>query len=117
LLANHILDILNYLDRNNIATARLGTLEKDLGLKGTQYNTIISIFFVGYILTQVPTNMILDKMRPSLFLPAIMCLWATVSTCTGAVQNYSGMVVLRFVLGFVEAPFFRGSTNPRILSR
>jgi hypothetical protein len=60
-------------------------------------------------MTQVPTNMILDKMRPSLFLPAIMCMWATVSTCTGAVQSYSGMVALRFVLGFVEAPFFRKS--------
>jgi hypothetical protein len=42
-----LLYVLNYLDRNNIATARLGTLEKDLGLHGKQYNTIISIFFVG----------------------------------------------------------------------
>lgn len=49
--------MLNYLDRNNIATARLGTFEKDIGLHGTQYNTIISIFFVGYILTQVGTDM------------------------------------------------------------
>jgi hypothetical protein len=71
-LSFHI-DVLNYLDRNNIAVARLGTFEKDLGLHGTQYNTIISIFFVGYILTQIPTNMILDKVRPSLFLPVIMC--------------------------------------------
>lgn len=100
-------DVLNYLDRNNIATARLGTFEEDLGLVGTQYNTIISIFFVGYILTQVPTNMILNKMRPSIFLPCIMCMWAGVSAATGAVQNYTGMIVLRFFLGFVEAPFFR----------
>jgi hypothetical protein len=49
-------------------------------------------------------------MRPSIFLPAIMCMWATVSTCTGAVQSYHGMVVLRFFLGFVEAPFFRKSS-------
>lgn len=61
-------DILNYLDRNNIATARLGNFEKDIGLVAEQYNTVISIFFVGYILTQVPTNMILNKMRPSIFL-------------------------------------------------
>ncbi|KAJ5098387.1 hypothetical protein N7532_005388 [Penicillium argentinense] len=101
--------ILNYLDRNNIATARLGTLEKDLSLHGNQYNTIISLFFVGYILTQVPTNMILNKMRPSRFLPAVMCAWAIVSTCTGAVQNYQGLLALRFVLGFVEAPFFPGA--------
>jgi hypothetical protein len=69
----------------------------------------------GYITTQVPTNMILDKMRPSIFLPAIMCMWATVSTCTGAVQSYHGMIVLRFFLGFVEAPFFRKSIRCCIL--
>ena len=91
----------------DIATARLGNFEEDIGLEGTQYNTIISIFFVGYILTQIPTNMILNKVRPSRFLPTIMCCWAIVSACTGAVQNYSGMVALRFLLGFVEAPFFR----------
>lgn len=79
-------DVLNYLDRNNIAAARLGSLEKDTHLVGTQYNTIIvslghsivmkyrlivdvqSVFFCGYILTQVPTNMILKKTRPSIFL-------------------------------------------------
>ncbi|KAK7749307.1 hypothetical protein SLS62_008276 [Diatrype stigma] len=92
-----------------IATARLGNFEKDIGLVGTQYNTIISVFFVGYILTQIPTNMILNKVRPSLFLPMTMCCWAVVSACTGAVNSYTGMVVLRFLLGFVEAPFFPGA--------
>lgn len=53
--------------------------------------------------------MILNKMRPSIFLPSIMCMWAAVSAATGAVQNYRGMIALRFVLGFVEAPFFRKS--------
>ncbi|KAG9957844.1 MFS general substrate transporter, partial [Aureobasidium melanogenum] len=101
--------VLNYLDRNNIAVARLGSFENDLGLHGTQYNTIISIFFVGYILTQVPTNMVLDKVKPSVFLPVIMCCWGAVSACSGAVQNYQGMICLRFCLGFVEAPFFPGS--------
>ena len=110
-------DVLNYLDRNNIAVARLGSFEKDLGLHGTQYNTIISIFFVGYILTQIPTNMILDKVRPSLFLPVIMCCWGAVSACSGAVQNYQGMIALRFLLGFVEAPFFRECLWIRLLSR
>lgn len=95
-----------------IATARLGSFEKDLGLVGTQYNTIISVFFVGYILTQVPTNMILNKMRPSIFLPVVMCCWAVVSASTGAVQNFTGAVILRFLLGFVEAPFFRKSYSP-----
>ncbi|KAK1484228.1 hypothetical protein CCUS01_03940 [Colletotrichum cuscutae] len=99
----------NHPNCDQIATARLGNFEKDIGLVGTQYNTIISVFFVGYILTQVPTNMILNKMRPSIFLPVVMCCWAVASASTGAVQNYKGAVVLRFLLGFVEAPFFPGA--------
>lgn len=51
--------------------------------------------------------MILDKVKPSIFLPTIMCCWGAVSACSGAVQNYHGMICLRFLLGFVEAPFFR----------
>lgn len=50
--------------------------------------------------------MILDKVKPSLFLPIVMSAWGVVSTCTGAVHNYEGLIALRFLLGFVEAPFF-----------
>lgn len=45
-----------------------------------------------------------------------MVCWATVSACTGAVQNYQGMIALRFILGFVEAPFFRKSSLRNILA-
>ncbi|ORY11147.1 major facilitator superfamily domain-containing protein [Clohesyomyces aquaticus] len=62
----------------------------------------LSIFFVGYILTQIPTNMILSRTRPSIFFPCIMCMWAAVSAATGTVQSYQGMIALRFVLGFRE---------------
>lgn len=50
-------------------------------------------------MTQIPTNMILDKVKPSLFLPLVMCAWAVVSTCTGAVHSFGGLVALRFILG------------------
>ncbi|KAI0016128.1 major facilitator superfamily domain-containing protein [Xylariomycetidae sp. FL0641] len=83
-----VIYILNYLDRNNIATARLGSFEKDIGLVGNNYNTVISIFFVGYILTQIPTNLILSKVRPSLFLPSVMIGWATISA-SGALFLFS----------------------------
>jgi hypothetical protein len=61
--------------------------------------------------------MILDKVRPSLFLPVIMCCWGAVSASSGAVQNYHGMITLRFLLGFVEAPFFREYPCTRMMSR
>lgn len=101
--------ILNYLDRNNIATARLGTLEKDLGLSSTQYQTCVSILFVGYILWQIPSNMLLNKMgRPSTYLTVCMFVWAIISTCTAATFNFGGLLATRFFLGIVETAFFPG---------
>lgn len=99
--------ILNYLDRSNIASARLGGLEDDLKLHGDQYQTCISILFVGYILMQIPSNMLLNKIgKPSLYITVIMTLWGSISACTGAVQSYAGLLVVRLLLGFVEAGFF-----------
>ncbi|OBA23211.1 hypothetical protein METBIDRAFT_29735 [Metschnikowia bicuspidata var. bicuspidata NRRL YB-4993] len=102
-----LLYILNYLDRNNIASARLGGLESDLGLQGNQYQICISILFVGYILMQIPANMFLNKYKkPSVFITCIMVSWGTVSTCTAAVQGFGGLLAIRLILGFVEAGFF-----------
>lgn len=102
-----LLYILNYLDRNNVASARLGGLETDLGLHGNQYQTGISILFVGYILMQIPANMLLNKFkRPALFITIIMVSWGTISTCTAAVQGFGGFLAVRLLLGFVEAGFF-----------
>ncbi|CAK7898350.1 high-affinity nicotinic acid transporter [[Candida] anglica] len=99
--------ILNYLDRNNIATARLAGLEEDIGLKGSEYQTCISILFVGYILMQIPANMFLNKMaKPSLFLAGIMTVWGVISACTGAVNSFGGLMAIRVLLGVVEAGFF-----------
>ncbi|GEQ67975.1 hypothetical protein JCM33374_g1641 [Metschnikowia sp. JCM 33374] len=102
-----LLYIMNYLDRNNIASARLGGLESDLGLTGNQYQICISILFVGYILMQIPANMFLNKFRrPSMFITFIMVAWGTISTCTAAVQSFGGLLAIRFILGFAEAGFF-----------
>jgi fucose permease len=63
--------ILNYLDRNNIAAARLRGLQEDLNLSNTEYSTCLSILYVGYILMQIPSNMIINKIsRPSWYIAA-----------------------------------------------
>ncbi|KAJ5998414.1 hypothetical protein N7451_006224 [Penicillium sp. IBT 35674x] len=101
--------LLNFLDRNNLSQARLGSLEKDLGMKGTDYNLATSILFVGYLLMQLPSNLLLTQIRPSLFLGIAMAIWGVISACQAAVQSFAGLVVTRFFLGFVEAPFFPGA--------
>ncbi|KAK7229486.1 hypothetical protein V2G26_001656 [Clonostachys chloroleuca] len=100
---------LNYLDRNALPQARLNSLEKDLNLKGVEYNTAISILFVGYLLMQVPSNMFMTRTRPSIYLSICMIGWAAVSAATAGVTNYAGLVACRFFLGFVEAPFYPGA--------
>ncbi|KAF4445986.1 hypothetical protein F53441_10320 [Fusarium austroafricanum] len=104
-----IMYLLNFLDRSNLAQARQGSLEKDLRMSGTDFNLATSIFFVGYLLMQLPSNLILTRLRPSLYLSASCCLWGVVSTCNAAADNFTHLVVIRFFLGFVEAPFFPGA--------
>ncbi|KAK3938129.1 putative tartrate transporter protein [Diplogelasinospora grovesii] len=102
--------IMNYLDRNNIAAARLKGLQDDLKLDNTQYATCLSILYVGYILMQVPSNIFINNIpRPSLYISIVMLIWGLISTLTGVVNNFGSMVTIRFFLGFVEAAFLPGA--------
>lgn len=95
--------------RNNYASARLAGLEEDLGLTLQQYQTGLSILFVGYILGQIPSNLMLNYFgRPSYYLGFFTIAWGVVSALSCLAQNFAGIVACRFFLGIVEAPFFPG---------
>ncbi|KAF2176584.1 pantothenate transporter liz1 [Zopfia rhizophila CBS 207.26] len=100
---------LNYLDRNAIALARLNDLEEDLNLTSTQYQTCVSILFVGYLLGQIPSNMFLTRTRPSRYMGIAMMLWAVVSALTALSKNFTGLLLTRFFLGITEAPYYPGA--------
>ncbi|KAF8076337.1 MFS general substrate transporter [Lyophyllum atratum] len=105
-----IIYILNYVDRNNAGAARLRGFEADLGLKGQEFATLLSILYVGYIIMQVPSNMFLNWIgKPSLYLPFCMIIWGMISVLTGITHNFVGALLTRFFLGFVEAAFFPGA--------
>ncbi|OXH24348.1 MFS transporter [Cryptococcus neoformans] len=102
--------ILNYIDRNNAAAARLKGFEEDLNLTGQQFPTILSILYVGYILFQVPSNMLLNHIgRPSIYIPIAMLIWGMISVLTGVCHNYVGVLLTRLFLGVVEAAFLPGA--------
>ncbi|KAF1978330.1 putative MFS transporter [Bimuria novae-zelandiae CBS 107.79] len=101
--------LMNYIDRNNYAAAKLQGLERDLHLVGDQYQVGLSILFVGYILMQVPSNLALNYVgKPSWYLGFFTIAWGLVSACTSQVTSFGGIVACRFILGLVEAPFFAG---------
>lgn len=58
---------------------------------------------------QIPSNMILSKTRPSIYLPGWMAVWGVLSGCTAAVQNFSDIAACRFLLGCAEAPYWAGA--------
>ncbi|KAJ7045874.1 major facilitator superfamily domain-containing protein [Mycena alexandri] len=97
-----IMYILNFLDRQNIAAAKLAALTTDLKLTAVQYQSCISLLFVGYILVGKIS-------RPATYICAAVALWGVISAATGAVQSFTGLLLCRFFLGFVEAIFFPGA--------
>jgi MFS family permease len=117
----------NYVDRGALAQARLNNLERDLHMAGTDFNTAVSILTVGYVLMQIPSNMFLTRVRPSVYLSVCMIIWSVIvgthvspqemtmgffrmralnprAACTGAVKSYGSLLACRFLLGFFEAP-------------
>lgn len=70
-----LLFLLAFLDRINIGNARLQGLEKDLNMKGHDYNIALLIFFIPYVLLEVPSNLVLKKFAPSWWLSGIMFGW------------------------------------------
>lgn len=74
-----------FIDRINIGNARIQGLEKDLKMKGHDYNVALLAFFPTYIVFEIPSNMILKKVRPSVWLSGLMFLWGT------SVHHFNGV--------------------------
>lgn len=105
-----VIYILNYIDRNNLSASKDHGVVEDLKLKGTEYSTLLSILYCGYILMQLPSNMLVQYTgRPSIFLPTCIVIWGAISVATGFTHNFREALVTRFFLGFVEASFFPGA--------
>lgn len=83
-------------------------METDLKLHGNQFQVAVSILFVTYILSELPSNLVLKKLRPSRWISFITTAWGTIATLTGVTHNYAGLVVCRLFLGAVEGGLFPG---------
>lgn len=72
-------------------------------MTGDQYNIALSIFFVPYILAEVPSNMILEKFkRPSIYIGILVLGWGVIMTLTGIVKDFGGLCAVRVFLGLFE---------------
>ncbi|KAJ6087751.1 hypothetical protein N7467_006665 [Penicillium canescens] len=103
-----LLYLVSFLDRTNIGNAKIVGLQKDLGMTNAQYNASLTIFFVSYSVFEPLTNVLLKRLRPSIFIPLIMMAWGICMTCMGVVKNYAGLMAVRWFLGLSEAGLFPG---------
>ncbi|KAJ5399962.1 hypothetical protein N7465_010451 [Penicillium sp. CMV-2018d] len=100
-----ILYLFSYMDRSNIGLAKIAGMEEDLHLTSHQYYTAVIVWIIGYTISAVPSNMILSRTRPSVFLPIITFAWGSIAALIGAVRNQGQLIALRFLLGVFEAGF------------
>ncbi|MGX9787311.1 MFS transporter [Mycobacterium sp. MMS18-G62] len=103
-----LLYFINYLDRVNISFAGPNGMNHDLGMSSTMFGFASGIFFLGYVLLEVPSNIALNKFGGRRWLARIMLTWGIISTAIAFVPNAETLVVLRFLLGVAEAGFFPG---------
>ena len=105
-----VLYLISFLDRSAIGNARLYGLEEDLGILNTnKFNIASSIFFFPYALFEIPSNIMLKRLRPSVWFPLITCLVGICMMSQGLVSSYGGLLVARFFLGVTEAGLFPGA--------
>lgn len=100
--------LLSFLDRSNVGNARIEGLVDDIHITGNEYLTGLTLFFVGYVLFEVPCNIILKLWTPRMWLPTITLAWGVVSTLMGVIENKAGFFAVRFFLGVSESGLFPG---------
>nr|POE99395.1 putative transporter c11d3.18c [Quercus suber] len=98
-----VLWLLAFIDRSNIGNAKLDGLVKDLNLTGNKYNVALTVFYILYVLVDVPSNWLLKIVGGGRYIPLLAIAWGIVGTCIGAVKSYGGLIACRLLLGACEA--------------
>ncbi|KAK8080321.1 hypothetical protein PG997_008139 [Apiospora hydei] len=97
--------LMNYLDRINVSNARLAGMQRDCHMTDVQWSAGISLFYVGYIISQVPANIMVAKGKPQYLMPCFMLSWSAVTISMTALNSVWGFMLCRFLVGVTEGPF------------
>jgi MFS transporter, ACS family, tartrate transporter len=96
-----------FIDRINLGFAAL-TMNRELAMTSQQFGLAAGIFFWGYFLFEIPSNLILHRIGARIWMARILITWGTVATLTGFVQSANQLYLARFALGLAEAGYFPG---------
>ena len=96
-----LLVFLNFFTRQSLSVARLDGFERELGITGTDFSLAISIHYTGYLLVQVPSNMLLTKIPPPIYLSVTMGIMSIGTALTAVLHNGRSLLIQRFFLGLI----------------
>ncbi|MEH7148525.1 MFS transporter, partial [Priestia megaterium] len=102
-----LLYIISYLDRANVGYAAL-EMNEALGLTSKMFGLVTGIFFIGYFIFEVPSNILMQKFGARVWITRILITWGIISMATGFAQNATQLYIIRFFLGVAEAGLFPG---------
>ncbi|KAL8652230.1 MAG: hypothetical protein Q9210_002808 [Variospora velana] len=100
--------LLAFIDRSNIGNARIDGLADDLKLDGNKFNIALTVFYIPYVLVDVPSNWVVKYFGANYYLPGLLIAWGIVGMCTGFVTDYNGLLACRFFLGLCEGGLLGG---------
>ncbi|OAL55104.1 MFS general substrate transporter, partial [Pyrenochaeta sp. DS3sAY3a] len=103
-----VLYLFCFIDRANIGNAKLAGFERDLGMKGYDYNTTLTMFYISYIIFEIPSNIICKWMGPGWFIPILTIAFGACSVANGYVHTKEQAMAVRFLLGIFEAGMLPG---------
>ncbi|KAM5539259.1 hypothetical protein V8D89_007132 [Ganoderma adspersum] len=95
-----------YLDQQNITNAYVSGMQEDLGLHGNQLNYITTAWTCGYVIGQIPSNMLITRIRPSIWIPAMEVIWSGLTMVLASAKNFETLVIVRFLVGLAESTFY-----------
>jgi MFS transporter, ACS family, tartrate transporter len=99
--------VIAFVDRINLGFAAL-TMNRELAISSQQFGFAAGVFFLGYFILEVPSNLMLHKLGARVWIARILVTWGTIAALTGFVQTTHQLYVLRFALGLAEAGYFPG---------
>ncbi|KAM5354784.1 hypothetical protein ACJ41O_001430 [Fusarium nematophilum] len=99
---------LKNIDQTNVNNAFLSGMKEDLRMYGNELVTSTSIWTVGYVVGQIPSNLLLTRVSPRWVIPSLEVGWGIATICTSAVKSYRALYALRFLVGFFESGFYPG---------
>lgn len=97
-----------FIDRTNIGNAKVGGMEQSLGLRGNQYNIGLAVFYISYILSELPSNYMLKVAGGKIWLPTLVASWGVITVFSGFMKNYASLIAIRLLLGLFEGGLLPG---------